>query len=58
MGGVLATLPNYIMDPFWDAYAYTRAGTFYDIDEAYQLTCSTTKAMSSLIRNTSASNRS
>ena len=34
VGGSLATLTNYIMDPFWDAYAYTRAYTFYDIDEA------------------------
>jgi len=34
VGGSLATLSNYIMDPFWDAYAYTEAYAFYDIDEA------------------------
>jgi hypothetical protein len=34
VGGSLATLTNYIMIPFWDAYAYTEAYTFYDIDEA------------------------
>lgn len=34
VGGSLTTLTNYIMDPFWDAYAYTRGSAFYDIDEA------------------------
>ena len=34
VGGSLATLTNYIMDPFWDAYAYTESYAFYDIDEA------------------------
>lgn len=34
VGGSLATLTNYIMDPFWDAYAYTEAYAFNDIDEA------------------------
>lgn len=34
VGGSLATLTNYIMAPFWDAYAYTEASTFFDIDEA------------------------
>ena len=35
VGGSLTTLTNYIMDPFWNAYAYTEASTFYDIDEAF-----------------------
>jgi hypothetical protein len=26
---------DYTMIPFWDAYAYTEASAFYDIDEAY-----------------------
>jgi hypothetical protein len=34
VGGSLTTLTNYIMDPFWDGYAYTEAYAFYDIDEA------------------------
>ena len=34
VGGSLTNLTNYIMDPFWDAYAYTEAYTFYDVDEA------------------------
>ena len=34
VGGSLTNLTNYIMDPFWDAYAYTEAYAFYDIDEA------------------------
>jgi hypothetical protein len=34
VGGSLATLTNYNMDPFWGAYAYTEASKFYDIDEA------------------------
>ena len=34
VNGSLATLTNYIMDPFWDAHAYTEAYAFYDIDEA------------------------
>lgn len=34
VGGSLPTLTNYIMDPFWNAYAYTEANKFYDIDEA------------------------
>jgi hypothetical protein len=37
VGGSLTTLTNYIMDPFWDAYAYTRSYAFYDIDEAYPI---------------------
>jgi hypothetical protein len=35
VGASLTTLTNYIMDPFWNAYAYTEASTFYDIDEAF-----------------------
>ena len=36
VGGNLTTLTNYIMDPFWDAYAYTQGyAAFNDIDEAY-----------------------
>jgi hypothetical protein len=31
VGGSLTTLTNYIMDPFWDAYAYTESGIFRDI---------------------------
>jgi hypothetical protein len=31
VGGTLATLTNYIMSPFWDAYAYTEASHFYDV---------------------------
>lgn len=35
VGGSLATLSNYIMAPFWDAYAYTEGySKFFDIDEA------------------------
>jgi hypothetical protein len=34
VGGSLTNLTNYIMDPFWDAYAYTESSVFYDIDEA------------------------
>ena len=35
VGGSLATLSNYILDPFWDAYAYTEGySKFFDIDEA------------------------
>jgi len=34
VNGSLANLTNYIMDPFWDAYAYTETYSFYDIDEA------------------------
>jgi len=35
VGGSLTTLTNYIMDPFWDAYAYTQGyAAFNDIDEA------------------------
>ncbi len=34
VGGSLATLTNYIMVPFWDAYAYTEASAFYDIATA------------------------
>lgn len=34
VGGSLATLTNYIMAPFWDAYAYTESFAFFDIDEA------------------------
>lgn len=30
VGGSLATLTNYIADPFWSAYAYTSAGTMYN----------------------------
>jgi hypothetical protein len=35
VGGSLATMVDYTMIPFWDAYAYTEASAFYDIDEAY-----------------------
>jgi hypothetical protein len=38
VGGSLTTLTNYIMDPFWDAYAYTESYAFYDIDEATPVT--------------------
>ncbi len=39
VGGSLATLTNYIMDPFWDAYAYTQGyAAFNDIDEATPVT--------------------
>ncbi len=32
VSGSLATLTNYIMDPFWDSYAYTQGdAAFYDI---------------------------
>ena len=35
VGGSITTLTNYIMDPFWDAYAYTEGyAAFNDIDEA------------------------
>ena len=34
VGGSLTNLTNYIMLPFWDAYAYTESYAFYDIDEA------------------------
>ena len=34
VGGSLATMTDYIMIPFWDAYAYTESSVFYDIDEA------------------------
>jgi Peptidase A4 family len=35
VNGSLATLTNYIMDPFWDAFAYTEGyASFNDIDEA------------------------
>jgi hypothetical protein len=35
VGGSLATLTNYLMAPFWDAYAYTAGyAKFFDIDEA------------------------
>ena len=34
VAGSLTNLTSYIREPFWDAYAYTEAGTFYDIDEA------------------------
>ena len=35
VGGSLTNLTNYIMDPFWDAYAYTAGyASFNDIDEA------------------------
>jgi len=38
VGGSLTTLTNYIMDPFWDAYAYTQGyAAFNDIDEAYPI---------------------
>src|ERR1019366_10803445 len=30
VNGGLATLTNYIGDPYWDAYAYTFGGTMYD----------------------------
>ena len=34
VGGNLTTLTNYVMDPFWNAYAYTEVNAFHDIDEA------------------------
>jgi hypothetical protein len=34
VGGSLATLTDYTMIPFWDAYAYTEASAFYDIATA------------------------
>jgi hypothetical protein len=35
VGGALATLTDYVMDPFWDSYAYTQGyAVFNDIDEA------------------------
>jgi len=34
VGGSLANLTNYIMDPFWDAYAYTESSAFFDINGA------------------------
>ena len=34
VNGSLATLSNYIMDPFWDSYAYTDSYAFYDIQSA------------------------
>jgi len=35
VGGSLTNLTNYIMDPFWDAYAYTAGyAAFYDINGA------------------------
>ena len=34
VGGNLTTLTNYMMEPFWDTYAYTETYKFYDIDEA------------------------
>jgi hypothetical protein len=38
VGGSLTNLTNYIMDPFWDAYAYTQGyAVFNDIDEAYPI---------------------
>ena len=35
VGGSLATLTNYEMIPFWDAYAYTESSVFYDIANGY-----------------------
>lgn len=37
VGGSLATLTNYTRIPFWDAYAYTEAYTFYDIANGYAI---------------------
>jgi hypothetical protein len=37
VGGSLTNLTNYIMDPFWDAYAYTESDAFYDIASAYPI---------------------
>ncbi len=34
VGGSLATMVDYTMVPFWDAYAYTQGGTFYDVATA------------------------
>jgi hypothetical protein len=34
VGGSLATLTNYIADPFWSTYAYTEGGTLYDPSSA------------------------
>ena len=32
--GSLATLTNYIADPFWDGYAYDEASNFYSLSGA------------------------
>jgi hypothetical protein len=37
VGGSLTNLTNYIMDPFWDSYAYTESYAFYDIATAYPI---------------------
>ena len=37
VGGSLATLTNYIMIPFWDAYAYTESYAFYDVANGYPI---------------------
>jgi hypothetical protein len=34
VSGSLTDLTNYIMDPFWDACAYTEGSTLYDISAA------------------------
>ncbi len=34
VNGSLATLTNYIMDPFWDAYAYTESYAFFEVNGA------------------------
>ena len=37
VGGSLTTLTNYIMIPFWDAYAYTESSGFSDPASGYQV---------------------
>jgi hypothetical protein len=37
VGGSLTNLTNYIMDPVWDAYAYTESYAFYDIANGYPI---------------------
>ena len=34
VNGSLANLTNYIMDPFWDAYAYTESDAFFNVNSA------------------------
>jgi len=34
VNGSLANLTNYIMDPLWDAYAYTESSAFFNVNEA------------------------
>jgi hypothetical protein len=37
VGGSLATMVDYTQLPFWDSYAYTDGGTFYDVANAYAI---------------------